>query len=299
MNRPAVSTCGMLTVSTVTTATFSCRQWLCSISSRSASGVVSMSRVRKTATPGTRTTGGLCAASPSRNSSNGPSWAIRLRVTIACPRRQLIITIDITSPMANDSHAPCSTLATLELKNATSTVRNSAASESQLRFRRAPEQASDGDEQQRVEDERPGHRHAVDVAQLGRGTEHEGQRDHAYAQRPVDHGHVDLALDPRGVQDPEARQEPELHRLLGHRERTRDRRLRGDHRRDGGEHHQRPQRPARRHLVEGIEGGGAGECRVVEDERALAQVVEHQRGQRQARTSRGGSDAAPKWPRSA
>jgi hypothetical protein len=47
---------------------------------------------------------------------NGPSCATRLRVTMTWPRRQVIITIDITSPIASDSHAPCSTLAMLELK---------------------------------------------------------------------------------------------------------------------------------------------------------------------------------------
>ena len=78
--------------------------------------------------------GGLFAASPSRNSSSGPSWATRLRVTIIWPRRQLIITIDTTNPTASGSQAPCSTLAMLELKNATSTVRNRIATGASLRL---------------------------------------------------------------------------------------------------------------------------------------------------------------------
>ena len=48
-------------------------------------------------------------------------------MTIIWPRRQLIITIDITSPITRGSHAPCSTFAMFALKNATSTVRNSTA----------------------------------------------------------------------------------------------------------------------------------------------------------------------------
>ena len=55
--------------------------------------------LRKTATPGTRTRGGSLAGSPSRNSTRDPSLAVRVRVTIACPLRQVIITIDSTSAM--------------------------------------------------------------------------------------------------------------------------------------------------------------------------------------------------------
>ena len=59
---------------------------------------------------------------------------MRFRVTITWPLRQLIITIEITSPIASDSQAPCSTLAMLELKNATSTVRNSTATGASFRL---------------------------------------------------------------------------------------------------------------------------------------------------------------------
>src|SRR4051812_5103684 len=86
-----------------------CKVWLCSTSARSASGVVSLLGLRKTATPGTRTSGGCCPGSAARNSPNGPSLATRLRVTITWPRRQLTITSETRSPMTSGSHAPCST----------------------------------------------------------------------------------------------------------------------------------------------------------------------------------------------
>ena len=52
---------------------------------------------------------------------------------ITCPRRQVIITSVASSPIASESQAPCSIFAMLELKNATSTVRNSVASGASLR----------------------------------------------------------------------------------------------------------------------------------------------------------------------
>ena len=54
-------------------------------------------------------------------------------MTIIWPVRHVIITIAATSPIASESHAPCSIFAMFELKNATSTVRNSAASGASLR----------------------------------------------------------------------------------------------------------------------------------------------------------------------
>ena len=124
----------MLTVSTETITTFSGSVCVCSTSARNASGVVSLFRHRNTATPGVLISDGRVAASPSRNASNGPSWASRLRVTIICPRRQLIITTERTRPIASGSHAPCAIFAILALKNAISTVRNSATTGASLRL---------------------------------------------------------------------------------------------------------------------------------------------------------------------
>ena len=152
----------------------------------------------------------------------------------------------------------------------------------ELSFGCAPDQPGDGQEQHGVEDERSGHRHAVDVPQLGGGAEHERERDDANAERPVDDRHVDLAFHLGGVQDLQPGEKAELHRLFCDREGARDRRLGGDHGRDRGEDHQRPQRPAGGHLVEGVERVRVlGQGRVVKDEHGLAQVVEHQRGERE------------------
>ena len=60
--------------------------------------------------------------------------AVRLRVTISWPRRQVIITIEITSATTSGSHAPCSTLAMLAEKNDTSTVKNRTTIGTSLRF---------------------------------------------------------------------------------------------------------------------------------------------------------------------
>ena len=93
-------------------------------------------------------------------------------------------------------------------------------------------------------------------------------------QRPVRARNVDLAdLARRRVDDLDARQEAELHRLAGEREDAGDHRLRGDDRRHGGEHDQRVQRPRRGQAVEGIVGGR----RVVRAAAPLAEVVEQQR----------------------
>jgi hypothetical protein len=80
------------------------------------------------------------------------------------------------------------------------------------------------------------------------------------------------------VQHPHPRQEAELDRLLRQRERAGDDGLRGD---DGGqrrEQHQRHVRPARRQQVERVLDGG----RVAQQQGALAEVVQHQAGQRHA-----------------
>ncbi len=91
--------------------------------------------------------------------------------------------------------------------------------------------------------------------------------------QPVHGRHVDLAeLVGRSVQDAGARADAQQGRLLGHREGGRDRRLRGDHRRHGGDHDQGIERPVRRQLEERVgRGGGIGQ-----QQRALAVVVGEQ-----------------------
>ena len=81
----------------------------------------------------------------------------------------------------------------------------------------------------------------------------------------------------RCVDDLHARQQAQLDRLTGQREGAGDGRLAGDDRGDGGQQHQRQQRPFGRREKEGI-----GHCGgIAENQRALAQIIQHQRGQDQ------------------
>ena len=79
----------------------------------------------------------------------------------------------------------------------------------------------------------------------------------------------------RGVLDVEARAVAELNRLPRQRERAGDQRLRRDDRGGGGEADQREAAPSRRQQEERLLGGR----RVAQQQRALAEVVQEQRGQ--------------------
>ena len=76
----------------------------------------------------------------------------------------------------------------------------------------------------------------------------------------------------RGLQHAHARQQVELHGFARHRERTRDRRLRGDDRRGGRQQHQRRQQCLRRQRIEGI----GNRRRRLQQQRALTEVVDEQ-----------------------
>jgi hypothetical protein len=106
---------------------------------------------------------------------------------------------------------------------------------------------------------------------------------HADRQHPVDLRQVDLpALRLGRVADLEARQKAELHRLLRQREGTGDHGLAGD---DGGKQRERDegheerfgrQRVERAEVL--VRHGG----RVLQDQRALAEIVDDERGKHQA-----------------
>ena len=133
--------------------------------------------------------------------------------------------------------------------------------------------------QQRRHQHGAGDGDAVGGGEVGRRLEGQHQRDHAGELDPVDRRHIDLAvLAGRGVQDLDARAQAQQRRLLRHREGAGDRRLRGDHRRHGRQHHQRIERPARPEAEERIfQGRDVGQ-----QQRALAVVVDEQRGQHEA-----------------
>ena len=113
----------------------------------------------------------------------------------------------------------------LALKNATSTVRNSAAIGASLRFDVPQRKRATARKSTVLRMKVAGDRDAVDVAQPVGGPEDERQRHDADAQAPVDDRDVDLAFKLGGVADREAGKEAKLDRLSRHRERARDRRL--------------------------------------------------------------------------
>ena len=78
--------------------------------------------------------------------------------------------------------------------------------------------------------------------------------------------------------DREPRAVAELHRLPREGEGAGDHRLGGDDRRGGGERDQRIQRPARGEMVERIRRRRG----VAQQQRPLAEIVEHEAGQRNA-----------------
>ena len=166
-----------------------------STSARRASGVVLLPGLRNTAVPGTRWIGVSPSHSSLRNWSSGPSSAMRLRVRIcrAAPPGHHHEG-EAARPTTSGSHAPWSTLDRLEEKKAISTVRNSAPSRARRQRGVCHIERDDGQEQDRVEHEGAGHRHAVDVGQLGRVLEADHERHDAEAEHPVDHRDVDLAL---------------------------------------------------------------------------------------------------------
>ena len=121
-----------------------------------------------------------------------------------------------------------------------------------------------------------GERNAVGLRQVAGGAEAEHRGEHHHQQEPVEPRDIDLAVRARrGLHDVEARQVAELDRLSRERRGAGDRGLRGDHGGCGGEDHHRIERPARKRVIEGIvDGGGIGD-----QQRALAEVVQHQRRQ--------------------
>ena len=108
--------------------------------------------------------------------------------------------------------------------------------------------------------------------------EPEHERDAGHHQDPVHRRDVDLTEMRLGrVDDPHARAVAELHSLLRERVGTGDQRLRGDHCGHRGKHDERVERPVRRHPIEGV----IDRTRVVDEQRALPEVHEHEARQHQ------------------
>ena len=147
------------------------------------------------------------------------------------------------------------------------------------RQRIAPAVAHDEEGEQRGDEHRHGHGDAVRRRKRRRVAEAEHRQQHGEHHEPVDERDVDLAgFLLGGVQHAHARQQPELDRLLGERERARDDGLRGDHRSERGEHDHWHQQRAREQAEERVL-----ECaRIADEQGALAHVVERQRRQHES-----------------
>ncbi len=99
---------------------------------------------------------------------------------------------------------------------------------------------------------------------------------HREIEQPVDDRNINLAGFLFGrVHDAHRRQIAKTHRLARQREYAGDHRLRGDHRGQRRENQHRNQRPVRRQQEERVFDG----LRMLQQQRALAEIVEHQRRQ--------------------
>ena len=87
-----------------------CSAWRCSTLARIASGAVTLVRLRNTAVPGTRCTGGVRSCRSSMNSRSDPSSCSRRCVTSSRPRCQVVRTVNAVTPISSGSHAPCDEL---------------------------------------------------------------------------------------------------------------------------------------------------------------------------------------------
>ncbi len=153
-------------------------------------------------------------------------------------------------------------------------LRKNAGHGGAYRGRPAPQVAHHHEDQDGVDGHGAGDRDAVGAGQIAGGTEAQHQPDHGEVQPPVDPRQIDLPdLPLGGVLDHQARAVAELDRLTGQRIGARDHRLGGDHGGQRGERNHRIERPVGRQMEEGML-----DCRgLIEDQRALAEVVEHQR----------------------
>ena len=162
------------------------------------------------------------------------------------------------------------------MKKPTSIERKAQTRASARPERPAPKLPDDEEGERGRRDHRARNRDAVSVGERVRGAEQQHQRQHAEQQNAVHARDEDLAfLGVGGVDDLEPRQKTELDRLAGERIGAGDHRLARDDGGGGRQDDQRHQAPARRQEIEGI----CDRLRVVEDQRALAEIVADERRQ--------------------
>ena len=187
---------------------------------------------------------------------------------------------------------PWSTFGRLAPKNARSMTRKK-------RRRRRPATAAcatardDEEEQQRVDRQRAGDRDPVGRGQVVGGAEAEHERGDRGEDGPVDDRHVDLADLAPVCDAPQPRQEAELHGLARDRERA------GDDACEAMTAARWRAPPSASAPSSGTAGRtGCRPPRGPEDQRALADVVEHQRRE-DDEEPRAADRGRPKWPMSA
>src|SRR4051794_945948 len=143
----------------------------------------------------------------------------------------------------------------------------------ELPGRPVPERTGHDEHQDRVDEQGAGDRDAVGGGEPLRRPERQHHRHDADEEGGVHARQIDLAaLVLGGLPDRDRRQQTELHRLPGQRVRPRDDRLAGDHRGGRGEGDHGQLGPARNQQEERVRD----RARVTEDERGLAEVVQHQ-----------------------
>src|SRR5262249_54609329 len=160
---------------------------------RIASGAVALPRLRKTAVPGTRSSGGFLPCNLTTNSRSGPSSSSRCRVTSSRPFCQVVRMVNTTMAMTTGSQPPCGSLMMLAARNRGVGGGQGGGPRRDEPQRLAPLVADDIEVQQGRDGDRAGHRYSVRVGERGRGLEREDEREDRGEQCPVDPRDVDLA----------------------------------------------------------------------------------------------------------
>ncbi len=251
-----------------------CSTLLCSRFATSAGGAAPASLNRYTAVPGTRATWASSASCPTSFIGRSPR---RIRAaTNSRPRRHVVIWITRPRPTANGNQPPVGIFGTLAARNAASTNMSGASVATDRGRRPPPPVPNDAVEQQRRDHHRRGDGDAVRRREGARRAETDDEPDASDHQQPVHERHVHLAdVVRRRVEDLEARQVVELHRLRRERVGTGDQRLRRDHGRHRRQDRERRDAPLRCEVVE----GALDRLGVVGEQRGLPEVVQQQRRQ--------------------
>ena len=222
----------------------------------------------------------------SMKTSSGIESSFSRCISSARPRFQVVSSVNTMPPISEREPAALGNLERVRRQKREVDRAKRQRDRERERQPPAPDPAHDDEDQHRVDHHRERHRDPVGAAQVVRAPEPQHEQRHRDQQRPVDERHVDLADLPLGrVLQLEPRAVAHLDRRARQRKRAGNDRLRCDHRRAGREDHERNERPLRRQQVERVlDRGGVGE-----QQRALSEIVDDERGHHEQRAMRGGS----------